>query len=59
MIPTATKTQHEFDVFVKKPKIGWRFDSRIQSESLEKAKIAYLDANPYLQPNYVTVYPRR
>lgn len=53
------KIQHEFDVFVKKPKLGWRFDSRIQAESLEKAKNNYLEANPYLLSNCVTVYPRR
>jgi len=59
MHPSKTKTQHEFDVFVKKPKLGWRFDSRIQAESLEKAKVEYLKANPYLPNNFVTVYPRR
>jgi hypothetical protein len=44
---------------VKKPKIGWRFDSRVQADSLEKAKIKFLEENPYVPNNYVTVYPRR
>lgn len=50
---------HEFDVFVKRGKDGWKYDGRIAADTQEEAKKLFLKQNREIYASWVTVYPRR